>query len=701
MSYTAKKNYRQEGEADLIRLVGSLWENKVLIIILTVISVAIACLYLVKTPRIYQADLLLQVDKKSSGISLLGGISNLLGDDIDSSGGESELIKSRMILTKIIDKFNLDMSLVPLDNQKALPHSQYHLKLKLQEPRVFNELTIHVSKNGQVRLFDQDSLLISTTVGHIAQKDGLTFLLDSKNILEEGSYQLKLGSKYQIIEQLRRQLSISEQGKNTGFFELRMTDKNPTQAVNMLNAVAKEYLLYNSNKNTIEISQTIDFINKKIPDIEEKLVAAEAAMTNFLSKRKVVDLDTTSSTQVRELAKLDAEIQLLNLKEKQLSKRFTTSHPAYVTLIQQRKLLAKNKQKLERSFTALPKAQQKIISLKRNIVTYQEIYTQLLSKLQELRVLKASTVSGVRIIDQATANPTPIHPRSSMVLLISLLLGFSLGVAVILIKNLFKNAIDEITDITINTNLPVFAIIPETAKQKVIGKKIKKTKGHMGMHSILANSQSDDPSIEAIRGIRTNLFFAVQEADNNLCMITSPAPEAGKSFISSNLAVLLASNEQKIALLNLDLRRGYLDRLFELQGDKVSLIDYLQSQELMPSQCLHSTSINNLDYVPIGHYPANPSELLLSKKFVELLAFLNENYDVVILDSPPVLPVTDASIIGKYAATSLMVVKAEKTTVGELTAACEKLENNHIKISGVILNGAKKRMNRYHYNYRY
>ena len=189
------------------------------------------------------------------------------------------------------------------------------------------------------------------------------------------------------------------------------------------------------------------------------------------------------------------------------------------------------------------------------------------------------------------------------------------------------------------------------------------------------------------------------DAPNNVLMITGAAPEAGKSFISANLATVMAQSGKRVLLIDTDMRKGYLDRLFGLTPE-FGLSDILNGKAA-PAKAVQETGIENLHLISSGSYPSNPSELLMDNRFNELLAHASQRYDYVILDTPPVLAVTDAVIIGQHAGTVLMISRYAHTRARELEASVERLKQNHINIKGVVLNGMKREANNSYDYYAY
>ncbi|VTO24797.1 tyrosine-protein kinase Wzc [Klebsiella variicola] len=320
---------------------------------------------------------------------------------------------------------------------------------------------------------------------------------------------------------------------------------------------------------------------------------------------------------------------------------------------------------------------------------------QLLNKKQELSISKASTVGNIRIIDPAITNPEPIAPQSVLIILMMTIFGAIVSIVYIIIHTILHKGIQSAEQLE-EMGMNVYASVPLSELQFDKTNKGGKLKAKRG---ILSEDSPADVTVEAIRSLRTSLHFATMEARNNIIMISGPNPGIGKSFISTNLAVVIAQANMRVLLIDADLRRGELHKDFSIEM-KNGLSDLL-SNSVEYEKAIIKNKIANLDFLPRGQVPPNPSELLMRKQFSNLLDWASNNYDLVIIDTPSVFAVTDPVIIGKHAGTSFLVALFEGNTVKEIDAAKRRFENNGININGIILNGVVKRATNKYGNYAY
>jgi tyrosine-protein kinase Etk/Wzc len=252
--------------------------------------------------------------------------------------------------------------------------------------------------------------------------------------------------------------------------------------------------------------------------------------------------------------------------------------------------------------------------------------------------------------------------------------------------------------------LPVFVTIPHSKAQDEHYQALSESRP--GSH-LLAHHDPEDLATESLRSLRTMLRFSMVESSNNAIMITGPSPKVGKSFISSNLSVVLAQGGSKVLVVDADMRRGNLHKYYGLPQRKGGLSEVIAGMMDWES-AIHGTETPGLFLMSSGRIPKNPAELLMTKKFDDFIAEASKHYDYVVIDAPPLLPVTDASIIGSKVGTILLVTKFGQHRLDEIRTCQNRLESNHLPLKGCIFNdiqpiglGYFDQRYRYAYHYKY
>ncbi len=278
-------------------------------------------------------------------------------------------------------------------------------------------------------------------------------------------------------------------------------------------------------------------------------------------------------------------------------------------------------------------------------------------------------------------------------IIISLILGFIVGVVVSFLRIAFNRTINDPNIIEKQLGVAIYAEIPFSEVQDKAYKVAKKRSGKTHFE-LLAHAQNDDVTLESFRSLRTSIQFALMEAENKVVMISGPSPEVGKSFVSTNFAYLMADSGKKILLMDADMRKGHIHSSFDIKQSP-GLSEMLSGEHALSDVIRKDTLHKNLDVMTSGIYPPNPSELLMSNTFKTLLSKLEDSYDLIIIDTPPILAVTDASIVGQYASTSFMILRSGSHHLREIQTALKRFEQNGVQVKGAIFNGIELKKGSY------
>ncbi|POB87963.1 polysaccharide biosynthesis tyrosine autokinase [Vibrio vulnificus] len=705
---TSKKStalIQSDSDIDLVKLFGALVDDKWKIISITIVFFSVGLLYALLSTPIYKSDALIQIENKSSGVSAMVGDMGDIFSSEASSSTEVEIIKSRMILGATVDKFNLTTAAsydyFPifgkgisrlLGERKNISISRFSLD---DDSAKIPSYLIKVTNadKGEYKLIEDGKILLSSRVGQIASNGNVTILVSEITAKDNDEFNIVKKSRLDAIAALSSVLRVEEKGKGTGIVELSFTGENKYLVRSILDDISKNYFLQNVERKSEEAEKSLTFLKEHLPEIKMKLDNAEDQLNQFRQENESVDLGLEAKSTLDIMVKLESQLNGLTFRESEISRKYTKDHPNYKALLDKRKILLEEKEKLNKRIEKLPKTQREILRLNRDVQLNQQIYIQLLNKVQELNIIKASTVGNIRIIDEAEIYSRPIKPNKLIIVIVATVIGFIIAIMFTLAKSLLHKGI-ETPDQIEEVGLSVYASVPKSNLQKELENKFKSKKEPV----LLAQSNPADLSIEALRGLRTSLHFAMMEAKNNVLMFSGPAPGIGKSFVSTNFAAVAAKTGQKVLLIDADMRKGYLQQCFGVEWDN-GLSDIL-SGKLPIEDGIKSTGIENLNIITRGQVPPNPSELLMHPRFSELVEWANDNYDLVIIDTPPVLAVTDPSIVGAIAGTTLMVARFGLNTVKEIDVARSRFAQSGIDVKGVILNAVeKKASNAYGYGY--
>ncbi len=726
-------NAQPSQEIDLMALLGALLDRKYFIAGITALFMFVGIVYAVLSTPVYQATAMIQVEDGSASVP---GFDDMAGmfESTSAAVTEIELLKSRSVIGEAVDTLKLDITAEPklfpfIGNRayrKFMPMSEGDLAepsfgassyawggesiniFRFDVPRsAINEtVTLVAQTNNGVELLNADGeQILAGKVGEELTNGKFNLTVRELNARPGTEFLLTRHDRLNTILDLQAAIGASEKGKDSGIINLSLQSTKPSYAEKVLDKVAAIYVRRNVERNSAEAQKSLEFLEVQLPEIKKQLEYAEQRFNDYQIKRQSINITLETQGVLEQVVKLETKLQELNLKRLELGRKFKKNHPAYQGIIEQIQAVEKQKDQLIGEVGSLPETQQELLRLKRDVEVSNQIYTLLLSKTQELDIVRAGTVGNVRVIDYAEVNTSkPVKPKKALIVVMATMLGGMLSIAIVLIQKAIHKGVEDPSEIEA-MGIPVYASVPHSEYQdKLTGfAKVRKNKT-IKAKTILALDNPADLSVEALRSLRTSLHFAMMEAKNNIIAISGPSPGVGKSFISVNLATVLAQSGKKVLIIDADMRKGYLQTQFGLKWDD-GLSDYL-SGRLNLEQVTKTTKVEGLNVITRGQIPPNPSELLMHSNFSKLVEEVSNAYDIVIIDTPPILAVTDPAIVSAHTGTTLLVARFGQNHLREIELTRSRFEQNGIDVKGLVFNDVvKKASNAYgyygYYNYEY
>lgn len=540
--------------------------------------------------------------------------------------------------------------------------------------------------------------MLSGKIGVLSESKDFSLLIETEELNRKLSLVLVKRPLNEVVLDYQRGIKASLKSKSKEVIRLSYKSHDPKLAVLILNKISDIYLNKNIQRSSAEIQGSLTFLQNKLPSVKAGLEQSEKKLNAFQAKSGSVDISSEAKVVLEQIVEIENKLADLQLKKTELDKKFTVNHPNYKAWLSQKRQMQKTKASLEKKVKDLPRTQQDIVRLMRDVKVGNQIYLSVLNAIQELDIAKAGTVGNVQILDKAMAYPVP--SKRPLIILMFSTFGLLIPSTIILLRKFLNKGISSDDDLE-KMHLPVYAVVPHSNIQEKIldKKKIKKKK--YSDKKILALEYQNDVSVESLRSLRTSLHFGMLEAKNNVIMLTGPSPDVGKTFVSCNLSALIADADKKVLLIDADMRRGTIHKELNIDN-QYGLSDILSKTKDFSEVILENVAnIKDFDVLTRGSAPPNPSELLMGDAFNALIAFVSIHYDLVIVDTPPVLSVTDASIVGRLCGTSMLVVKHLHTTKHEIKVALANLEKSGVTIKGAVLNNFKQQESAYKYNYLY
>lgn len=715
------QNSNTEDTIDLKELFFSLIAQWKLIALCVILSVICALLYLRVTPDTYSVDALVQVEEnKGASAALLGDLSNMI-EQKQPAQAEIELLKSRLVLGSAIKALNLDLRIAGTENsftdRLLSPHDYQTEYSKASVLFKDNGKSFDIRQFEVPAYFHDKNLRLDFQPGKYTLTDPATEQvvfsapLNQRSQLhsEHGEWKVAIYSQDQFkapylvqkqslpaaVKSILANYSVAEKGKMTGVLGLNYQGTDKQHITEVLNAILAAYSQQNIERRSAETAQTLKFLDEQLPELRQQLDVAEREFNTFRQQFNTVDVTKESELYLTQSISLETQKAQLEQQVAEASAKYTNEHPVMQQMNAQLAAINKRINQLEGTLKQLPDLQRRYLQLFREVEVKQQLYTALLNSYQQLRIAKAGEIGNVRVVDTAVEPLEPIKPKKLQILILSIFLGGFLGTLLALLRNMLRSGIKDSSQIENELDLPVYATVPRSPAQNGYIKLAKKKK----YIPILAVKNSDDIAIESLRSMRTAIHFALSNARNNIVMISGPAPEVGKSFISTNLAAILAQSQKRVLLIDADLRRGYIHKYFN-QNHQPGLAEYLNKQATL-NEVIKATDIPGLDLLTRGKSPVNPSELLSTPLFGEMLTQLSSQYDHILIDTSPILAVTDGIIISQYAGVNLLIARYAQTQMKELELTVNRFEQAGVKVNGVILNDIQRSSAGYGYGYNY
>lgn len=709
----------EKDEIDL-REVFNLIKHSYKLIVLIVTVFLIGGIYYAQTrPPIYLSSAIIKVGDNDISNAVGAGkamasLSGLASQQSSTGDVESVLIRSPYVLNQVVNQLGLDISVSP-------HHSGFFAREMARFKHAKDTVTVsnlYVPND----LLAQPLILIAKNDNQYSlfAKDGKKILDGVVGRLESGSYfsqpltiqiaslSAKRGAKFDVVKSqvsdvangLASGISIKERGTATGILQLSYASGNPVFAQKLVNTVLQIAVVKNVNEKSHEAAKTLQFISRQLPVLENHLEATETKLNQYGVKTGVFNAKENGPEIESRINNLQNSLDKLKLKKTKLLQNFTSIHPLVIAETQMENQIRAQIEKLKIQLRALPLVGEKEISLSRDAKIQSSIYKSLVVSAQSMEMMKASTVSSIRILSPASYPTSRIPINKRAIVLGAGFLGLMISLCIIFIRHVLSPVIEDPDEVERKLGISVAAIIPYSEKQAAHNKKIEYDKLYANSTSfILARKNPKESSIESMRSLRTAIQMALLEAKGNVISITGSSPGIGKSFISSNLAVVLSDLGMRVIIVDADIRLGKMYQSFG-KTKTPGLSSYLKNEASL-DQVIQTIESGKLDFISTGLYPENPSELLSQKSMPELIKKLSSLYDLVVIDTPPILAVVDSALILRHSSVNFMVLGVGKDQMKEVLHAKSILENVGVTLTGIVFNTLKQKKSGFGYNYGY
>lgn len=689
----------------------------------TTAVVIVASVYIAVTPKLYEADSLIKLeniaDRRDSNNPRSYIEAEAPFDRATSIPAAISLIKSRVILGDAVDQLPLEVVVSPVDAPligpllskyvdlpewslpgflRALSFKNEHVgigEFQVPEELLDTPFSLVIGEENRFTLEDDNGRVLG--LGRVGEP--ATFETGSGPVhvrVENhashpgGRFELMRRSRSAAIRELRKRIKVFEQGKDSGLIRISMQGEDREVIKSVVDAVATSYIDQTNAWRSADINEALAYLEKELPVLKVETQKAESALKKLRQNRGVVDL--TAEVQKIIDRTVDLETQRAELARER--SRYMDTHPTARILDSEIAALDRQIGELDSGIKGLPAVQQETAELSRVADTNAALYSMVFEKIQELRLLRSSSGRSARLIDEGHVGTEPVEPKVALVLVLAVLMGLMGGAATVVLRRIWHGVLFAPNDVETLLGLPVYTSLPYARSQRSMESKYRRKK----LPAVLAEYAPSDITVEGLRTLRTWLSTADFRSGGKGLLITGASPGVGKTFISMNLASVLAATGRRVLLIDTDLRRGNLHRQLGVEASP-GLSDLITGHANLSSAIIHSVSNENFSLMPRGTRYSDSSELLLRERFAQLLKIVGEQFDDVVIDSPPILAVSDAAIIGRHVGSALLVVREGVNTPDELAEASKRLQQAGVPLRGAVLNGLRTNVSRYFYHY--
>lgn len=717
---------KSSDESELSSYLNIVYEQRWLIAIIAVVVILLGTGYALLTQPVYEANVLIHVEEENpkesrNFLSESGSMFSMK----TSASAEIELFQSRLVISRAVDKLHLDISgepdylpvigrwlstygeMVPppgwvRDRGYAWGKENIKVALMTVPDELLNrEFSLTLEQKGKFRINEPLSSFAAS--GYIGEPLSITLpngrfelLVESVNAWPGTRFILKHASRQVLIDSILKRMSVTEQGKQSGIIRASLEGNDPVNVSNLLGEIARAYIAQNAARKTQEADSALAFLEKQLPDMKKQLDLAEARYSQFRNQNSTIDLGEEARIGLQQSSALKTRKIELEQKRIDMLTRFMPEHPFVKGVDAQLADVNGEIRKLAGHIRTLPQVEQELVRLSRDVKVNTELYTALLNTVRQLRLTTVAKTSNVRLVDMPLLPEKPVAPNRVRIIGISVMAGLLLGTFGAFVRKSLQKAIDDPAEIEQMLGVPVFAAIPHSKAQAEL---LANADPRSMSMPLLARSAPTDVAIESLRSFRTVLQYNLSQSQGKVVLITGPTASTGKSFVSANLASLMGSGGKRVLLIDGDLRNGHLHSYFGV-GRQLGLSDVLVGAKRIES-VLHRDVLPNMDFLSTGNLPEDSSELLMRPTLGSLLSALETQYDVILVDSAPILAVSDSVILGMHASAIYLLTRAGITTPVDVSESLKHLNQAGLSANGFLFNGVPLRNRQYGYGYRY
>lgn len=705
-----------------------LLKHKLGLFLSVLLGVLLAWLYLISSTPVYQANTLLQL-KDSFEID---GTRQVNFND-PGVKEEANILNSRAVLTPVVQRFTLQRQVEPrrvpvlADVALRLPIIQSWLAgFGPLSHYAWGEDTVEISKLEVPARWEDDTLLLKVldeqhyslskdgtmlveraAIGQqirieLAQLSPMRILVTGINARPGVEFDVIQLSEQESIGSLQQSMLTETSDAKSRMITVLLNGEDPTETAEILDAITEEYVAIKLGTENADTTKELNFYQESLPGLKLELENAAAALEHARTTSGSVDQEMQRASLLRQIERLEIEKNDLDIDMRELQERYSNLHPSLRKLEKELKPIRTKLGQLNAKLNAIPKVERNLKELEEEEKRARDLYNDMNEKLQKLQLEHNASIASVTVLDRAVVPKKPVSPKPLIALVGGVVGVLFLYMLWLTLRSALSTVINDQESLERASGLPVFINIPRSSAQKRLASNVALNPRRLlpgsvdaeadeeaASANILAVQRPDDYSVENMRGLRLMLEDVMESAPNNVMMICSPLPNMGKSFVSANLAALVAQSGKRVLLIDADYLRGQLHKAFGLSMGP-GLPEVVQGKSEL-KETVKATSVPNLYCIPRGFMSTGTTRQVPGdKEFNAFLQVVAPRFDMVIIDTPPILSVSTAATLGKHAGSSFMVVKEGEIKEPQLNEALRRLSFSGVRVNGCLLNSSSQ-----------
>jgi tyrosine-protein kinase Etk/Wzc len=688
----------------------------------------LALAYAVLARPVYEASMLIHVEEATPSTSknALNDVASMF-DTKKAVTAEMELLRSRTVIAPAVERLNLTIDARPdyfpllgklvrdaRPGQLSQPGlfgwggavwgaEQIEVPVLNVPPAMYNRALVITSMGGgRFSVLDPaGSVMFYGAVGpllHVATPSGGIDLQVARLAGQPGArFLVKRSSASAAIRKLQDEMLVAERGKQSGVIEVRLEGGSAEMVNAVLRDIAQQYMAQNIGRKSEEAEKSLAFLDQQLPKLKAKLERAEGEYNAYRNAHGTIDFAEEAKLSLQQAAAARLRRTDLFQKRTELLTRFTLRHPVVAAVTGQLRQVDQELADIARHIKTLPLLEQDSVRMARDIKLNTDLYTALANTAQQLRIVSVGKVSNVRMVDPPMVSDDPVRPHRRLIVAIGLGCGLLLGALGAVVRKNLGGAVDD--PLAIEKLLGARVVVASIPHSDAQARLCRRGGATGGAAPLLARDWPTDGAIEALRSFRASLQFSMPRLNNNVIMFAGPTSSLGKSFVSVNFAVVMAAAGKRVLLVDGDVRNGRLHQYFGVprEGGLCEAV----SGAITLGQAIRHGVLDRLDLVTTGVLAAARPDFFMPLDVGALLGSVRSHYDLVLVDSPPILALADSLVIGGHAGAVFLVVRAGVSTEREITESIKRLNQAGVSPLGIVFNDVKPRLSGYGYKYAY